>query len=76
MTTYRAPMCIGCKHFRNEGFTCDAFPDGIPEDILQSRIDHRKPYLNDNGIQFEPVSPMAARFVARIFPEDPENPDL
>lgn len=76
MTTYRAPMCIGCKHFHREGFTCDAFPNGIPDDILESRLDHRKPYPGDNGIQYEPVSAKAAAMADRIFPKDLGESDL
>jgi hypothetical protein len=33
---------------------CDAFPNGIPDDILMGKIDHIDVYDGDNGIQFEP----------------------
>ena len=46
--------CTLCKHLHEDGISCDAFPDTIPNDIHTSVIDHRKPYPNDNGIMFEP----------------------
>ena len=52
------PLCRTCKHWRRDdfsGFTCNAFPDGIPDAILESDHDHRKPYPGDNGIRYEPV---------------------
>ena len=57
-----APICLECKHFhrdsKREGFTCDAFPDGVPEEIIMGEFDHRKPHPDDRGIQFESVSPV------------------
>jgi hypothetical protein len=34
--------------------TCAAFPDGIPEEILVGRFNHRAAHPGDNGIQFDP----------------------
>lgn len=44
-----------CRFFRRAapGLTCYAYPDGIPEDIIYSRTDHRKPVAEDHGIHFE-----------------------
>ena len=53
------PICHWCKHSHKSSKrgitlgTCQAFPDGIPHEILHSLVDHRKPYKGDNGIQFE-----------------------
>lgn len=58
MTTFPAPVCLSCKRFdpapRNEyGLFCEAFGDKpIPEDIIQSRFDHREPHAGDSGLQF------------------------
>ncbi len=48
----KIPMCLLCKHFTGQG-KCKAFPDGIPDQILDSKIGHVKPLADDNGIQFE-----------------------
>lgn len=47
--------CDLCKHIHKDNITCDAFPGGIPIEILSNQKAHTKPYLNDNGIQFEGV---------------------
>lgn len=53
MTT-TVPQCMFCKHHHGD-LTCDAFPDGIPEDILLNEFDHVESYDGDNGIQFEAI---------------------
>lgn len=56
MTIGPAPICMDCIHYdrkNTSGLTCSAFPNGIPEDIIFSRVDHHKPYDGDHGIQFE-----------------------
>jgi hypothetical protein len=52
------PMCYNCKRQSNaDPLNCDAFPKGIPDPILFSRFDHRKPFAGDGGIRFEPIDP-------------------
>lgn len=56
MTTYKRPLCATCEHFHTENKesnTCDAFPDGIPWEIIKGKVDHREPYEGDNGIQYK-----------------------
>jgi hypothetical protein len=51
------PVCLTCAHFHayeRSGEFCDAFPDGIPLDILKGKNDHTAPYPGDHGIQYEP----------------------
>ena len=50
-------QCADCANFDRETRTenvCLAFPDGIPEDILDGTFDHTQPHEGDNGIQYEP----------------------
>jgi hypothetical protein len=50
-------ICNRCKHYRPlaPGATCDAFPNGIPDSILDGEEDHKEPIRGDNGIQFKPI---------------------
>jgi hypothetical protein len=50
---------MNCQHLRasDDGWTCDAFPSGIPKQILWNIVDHHHPFLGDNGIQYEPINP-------------------
>lgn len=54
MTSIMAPICMWCAHFERDapGLHCSAYTDGIPDEIITSRVDHRKPYTGDNGVQF------------------------
>ena len=54
--TFDKGICNKCKHINENGVTCKAFPKGIPEEILRGDHDHRKPYPNDKGIRFEPIT--------------------
>jgi len=48
------PACWKCK-WKNKGEeTCGAFPDGIPDAILDGSHDHTTSFPGDNGILFEP----------------------
>lgn len=59
------PKCSlrGCKHFlgvknddgdeSNERVVCEAFPNGIPDEIAYGTNKHLKPFPGDNGIRFE-----------------------
>lgn len=68
------PICVDCQRLHKAvygkwGMFCDAFPDGIPDDIKASRVDHRQPVAGDHGLQFLPKSEAAAADAARIIAE-------
>lgn len=67
MTIGAAPLCVLCKHFTpdGEGFTCAAFPGGIPESIISSKVDHRVPVGGDGGIVFAPGAGVDEKLVER-----------
>jgi len=55
-------QCTFCVHYRGcfnrkkdlmLVHTCDAFPNGIPHDIIFDKYKHTLPYEGDNGIRFE-----------------------
>lgn len=51
----KEPICFFCKHFiEGKDYKCQAFPDGIPNDILFDKNDHSKPLPDQkNEIVFE-----------------------
>jgi len=53
-----APVCFECVNYigrlagEDGEYVCEAFPNGIPEDLMLTS-DHKEPWEGDNGIQFE-----------------------
>jgi hypothetical protein len=45
-------QCPDCLHYRGD-FKCEAFPEGIPEEIYTGEHDHTLGFKGDNGIRFE-----------------------
>lgn len=50
-------VCFKCKHMENwDGFGCEAFPNGIPDEIVSGHNKHTKPLPDQgNNIVFEPI---------------------
>ena len=68
------PICVDCQRlhpaiYGKWGLYCDAFPDGIPDAIKHTRVDHHKPYAGDHGLQFLAKSLQAAADAARLIAE-------
>ena len=57
MTSVPAPICLWCKHFdfAYGGMRCKAFTERIPDEIVDSKVEHRKPIQGDRGYQFERI---------------------
>ena len=52
------PQCLNCTRYnvyKNNTVSCNAFPNGIPDEILDAENNHDKPFKGDNGIRFEPI---------------------
>lgn len=65
------PICVDCQRLHKAiygkwGMFCDAFPGGIPDDIIASRVDHRQPVAADHGLLFLAKSEAAAADAAHI----------
>ncbi len=70
MTVAVRPICTVCRHYdreNDEALTCSAFPDGIPDPIIDSVVDHRQPVEGDHGIRFQPADAAATRYADEVF---------
>lgn len=75
MTTYAAPICYGCRHYRGKVVdtprgprrTCNAFPEGIPDPIFFRCFDHRQAYPGDRGIRFVPKDAEALEYARLLY---------
>ena len=38
---------------------CDAYPEGIPDEILDNKVDHRATVEGGRGLRFEPIAGFA-----------------
>lgn len=49
-------ICFRCKHFREIEGGCNAFPEGIPDEITSGENEHSKPLKDqENDIVFEQI---------------------
>ena len=55
--TIATPDCESCKRFHVgdlDRTTCDAFPEGVPQEIVLGRS-HKTPFPGDGGLLYDPV---------------------
>ena len=52
--------CLVCKRYKVNR-KCDAFPDGIPDEIWNGNKEHIEPYMGDKGLRFEVDGKMLAK---------------
>lgn len=54
------PICYNCSRKRpaaeKRPFSCDAFPNGIPKEIIHNQADHRNEFPGDNGLRYDAIS--------------------
>ena len=61
--------CAWCLHKHSGGATCEAFPEGIPMDILTNKVLHNKPIAFDKGYLFTPYVESEIENIRRVVPE-------
>lgn len=49
-----------------ELFACEAFPIGIPAEIIEQRFDHRTPHDDDQGLRFVAATIRSVEIVDRL----------
>jgi hypothetical protein len=69
-------QCEVCRRYRNDDkpiATCDAYPAGIPFEILINETDHLVPRPGDHGLQFDPVDAAADTEIREAFAAGPND---
>jgi hypothetical protein len=63
-------LCYKCRHWRENDDddvpVCDAYPDGIPQQIMNAALDHTVPQPGDHGIRFEADEGVDPAVIERI----------
>jgi hypothetical protein len=72
MTIGATPICVFCSHWHRvnlNGMTCEAYPEGIPKDIILNRQDHRQHLPDDQNIKFNPIDQRGIQHASQMFDE-------
>lgn len=50
-----APVCETCERLNREkkGYTCEAFPDGVPDEVLFNGNPHTSEIPGDKGLLYK-----------------------
>lgn len=70
LTIVQCAFCVHLDVNYRRGYRCAAFPDKVPQAIVDGEHDHRKPYPGDHGIHLQ-LRPGEDEYVLS-FPDDPE----
>ena len=74
MVSLPASQCIRCSRLvrpsKGAKAQCEAFPDGIPREIIFNEVDHTKPYPGDGGLLYAPTERWAAILAGGEFEEE------
>lgn len=64
-------QCLLCIHYAGGPFgaVCKAFPSALPVEILGNEFDHRRPFVGDDGVRFEPRPDARPGLLARVLAE-------
>ena len=63
-------QCVFCKHCAVNKVACSAFPQGIPNSIIQNLHDHREPFPGDGAMRFEKRPDIAQKLISQLIPFD------
>jgi hypothetical protein len=62
-------MCSKCALFASDeagASMCEAFPEGIPVEILKDGFDHRQEFPGDGGVRFTPIGNVDQEWLDRV----------
>ena len=68
-------MCGVCRRFDAALWTCDAYPEGVPNALILAGADHRLPLPGDSGLTFQPNDEGAVEYVNLVYGEVPQPYD-
>lgn len=62
-------QCRLCHWLRvkDDSLICNAYPDGIPQQVVENKLDHRYPIDGDGGFRFTPTHEVPDDELAALF---------
>lgn len=68
------PICLLCSRLRESGMACDAFPDGVPLNIIRGESLHLRTTDGDRGLTFKMRDSEATREAAKAMVDTGQLP--
>lgn len=56
------PICYKCSRKFVGQLACQAYPDGIPDDIIDGEVEHTRPLPYDGGLQYAEGLPRLRKY--------------